>query len=495
MSPASRPAQAELPRRFPSLLAWALLCGLVALHGLGLGRQSLWLDEAATWREAGSPRAVWTTDSAGTERYMKGYLWLVAVTKQAFGETPAVLRGPSVLAFCVAMAAGMLLWRRRGGRGAALAFGLVLGLSPYWWQYSQEARPYALGLAAAMLIFLLEDLRHGTCVPVRRAIALDAALVLVLALGTVGNLYVILVWPPLLLMDLLRARKIGLGRLAGVHLGLLCAMGLLVAVGIIPHGGRPMCVPPPRITSPGEFAGLVHMLLLGPSWGPTVAELRTAASPLAAVRAYGPWFLVSGAAIALAAWGFVSTRAWREAIPEMLLGSGVLAALAYLCWREGYAIAPRHLFLATPVLVGWLAVVLRRRPALALPLLACMVVASLNYLFVPRYGREDWREVLGFISRQATEGKTLVFYTNSSPSIFDYYIGRPGHRRPGLTLVRVNEAEDSMGTPDYLVEARAWELLDPSARDRLGRLKREMEPLLTTTGITLWRKAGGKRGG
>lgn len=486
--------QGGLPRGGVLALGLGGLFLLGALHAVGLDSQSIWLDETTTWGATEDASEVWRMEYAGTERYMRGYLWLVAVARHLAGDSPVALRGNSIVFFWVAMVAGTLLWRRRLGWGTALAWGGVLGVSAYWWQYSHEARPYSLGLAAAMFALFCQEARLAAHSSRWKGHAWDMAMVATIALGVVGNFYVILVWPALVLSDLIFARRIGIRRVVRVHGGLAAALLLLLVVGAIPHGGRPMCVPPPRFTSVPEFAGLLHMLVVGPSWGPTVPELRLAASPAAAVLAHGPWFLVSGLALLAAAWGVVITRAWREAVPETLLGAGTLAALGYLCWREGYAIAPRHLFLATPMFLGWTAVVLRRRPAWALPLVACMVVASLNYLFVPKYGRENWRDAIRVLVGPNGRNHALVFYTNSSPEIFDYYLGRSRGRAHGMEMLPLDHPRAEKEAPDFLVEARTWGILGRPEGSRLARLKREMKPFYSTTGITLWRKPPPDRG-
>jgi hypothetical protein len=137
-------------RQIPSRSAGVFLCvgiavGAILVRLAWLDRSSYWLDEILetfTLRESWS--GLWRS-----LRWQALQAPLDYVLRKLF-ETldPAdwVRRLPSIVwgAGCV-LAFGSLV-RRRGGEAAGLSASLLLALAPYHVRYSQEVRPYALGL-------------------------------------------------------------------------------------------------------------------------------------------------------------------------------------------------------------------------------------------------------------------------------------------------------------------------------------------------------------
>ncbi|MEV4658455.1 glycosyltransferase family 39 protein [Micromonospora sp. NPDC049301] len=140
-------------RRVPVWLPPALLT--LAVTGTGLGSAQLWRDELATWSAASrSPgdlaRLAGTIDAATGPYYLLMHGWVLLV-----GDSTVALRAPAALAMTVAAgllaALGARLVDRRTGLFAGLLFALLPGTS----RYGQEARPYALATALAVLATLL----------------------------------------------------------------------------------------------------------------------------------------------------------------------------------------------------------------------------------------------------------------------------------------------------------------------------------------------------
>ncbi|MET8279360.1 glycosyltransferase family 39 protein [Micromonospora sp. NPDC005174] len=137
----------------PVWLLPALLTLAVTLTGIDSAQ--LWRDELATWSAATrSPgelaRLAGTIDSATGPYYLLMHVWTALA-----GDSTTALRVPAALAMTVA--AGLLavlgaqLVDRRGGLFAGLLFAVLPSTS----RYGQEARPYALATALAVLATLL----------------------------------------------------------------------------------------------------------------------------------------------------------------------------------------------------------------------------------------------------------------------------------------------------------------------------------------------------
>ena len=136
---------------------WRILAFAVAALSIfwrfeTLDRRPLWLDEQSTARvvrESPDLVALWRTGSA--DKYLHPPLAYLAPWSVAHGnETPFRLRLPSALAGLVSIAlvgvVGMLLFERWTGLLAAF----LIGISLYHVDFSQEARPYMMGLALTL---------------------------------------------------------------------------------------------------------------------------------------------------------------------------------------------------------------------------------------------------------------------------------------------------------------------------------------------------------
>ncbi|MGW0502707.1 glycosyltransferase family 39 protein [Micromonospora sp. NPDC003241] len=148
--------------RLRALPVWLLPAGLTLLVTLaGLDSAQPWRDELATWSAATRPatdllRLSGTIDAAAAPYYLLVHAWTAVA-----GDSVAALRLPSALAMAVAAgltaALGRRLWDARVGTLAGLLFAVLPSTS----RYGQEARPYALATALAVLsTLLLVDALH-----------------------------------------------------------------------------------------------------------------------------------------------------------------------------------------------------------------------------------------------------------------------------------------------------------------------------------------------
>jgi mannosyltransferase len=145
-------------RAYRILLLILLLATVLRLWGLG--SESLWLDEALTARHMETSYVQLVHDFLGNTQTILYYLGEKAWC-MAFGHTEAALRFPSVIYGVLTVWAIFLLAGQLFSRAAALWTAFLLAINPFAIYYSQEARPYAMFLLAAVfsLFFLLRFLR------------------------------------------------------------------------------------------------------------------------------------------------------------------------------------------------------------------------------------------------------------------------------------------------------------------------------------------------
>lgn len=141
-----------------AFLTWALPVVVMAALGLfQINVPQMWRDEFATWSAATRTLPqLWAmlhnTDAVLGVYYFWLHFWIAL-----FGDSPAAMRLPSVIAMVITAGVVGLIGRRLAGNVAGLAGGLVFALIPSVSRYAQEARPYAfatLFAALATLAFL-----------------------------------------------------------------------------------------------------------------------------------------------------------------------------------------------------------------------------------------------------------------------------------------------------------------------------------------------------
>jgi hypothetical protein len=147
---------------------WVWLSAILAvgllLRVIHLGRESLWLDEAGSWRLAHLPfHTLWreVLDVHPPLYYSIQRLWLV------FGDSEAALRSPSVIFGVIAIALTYVLGRQIADARTGLFAAALMATSALQIQFSQEARSYELLTAAAVmasigLVGVLRATRAGT---------------------------------------------------------------------------------------------------------------------------------------------------------------------------------------------------------------------------------------------------------------------------------------------------------------------------------------------
>ena len=150
--------QGEEVRASAPFRRYLLLILLVAcvLRCWRLNASSYWLDEILqVYFVQGTWKFFWTTLRLDAVHPPLDYL----VTRLVNFSHPAdwVRKLPAILWGTVTIGALAALLRRRIGEEAALAGALLLALAPFHVRYSQELRPYSLGLCLLSLSLLLLD--------------------------------------------------------------------------------------------------------------------------------------------------------------------------------------------------------------------------------------------------------------------------------------------------------------------------------------------------
>ena len=135
-----------------SLFLWAAL----ALVPLMPNSDSIWIDEAQTWRYARQPAfAGWRAEMASdknSESQMPLGMFSAWVGARFLGTSEWAMRAPNML-----WAAGSIFIFYLLGRSFNQPFlPLLLAVQPYLWFYANEARPYALQIfCGAILLYSL----------------------------------------------------------------------------------------------------------------------------------------------------------------------------------------------------------------------------------------------------------------------------------------------------------------------------------------------------
>jgi mannosyltransferase len=130
-----------------------LLTAVIGWHGIRAA--VMWRDELATWQAASrSVAQLWhmvhNVDAVLGVYYLGMHFWMAL-----FGDSPAALRAPSLIAMTGTAGLVALTGRRLGGSTAGLAAGMVFAVIPSVSRFAQEARPYAFVMFFSALATLL----------------------------------------------------------------------------------------------------------------------------------------------------------------------------------------------------------------------------------------------------------------------------------------------------------------------------------------------------
>ncbi|MGZ4328080.1 MAG: glycosyltransferase family 39 protein [Solirubrobacteraceae bacterium] len=122
-----------------------------ALAAYRLGTKSMWLDEAVSADHARlGLSALWTVITSHDPN-MGLYYVLLHLWTRVFGYSEAAVRSMTVVLAGFSVPVMYLLGKRLFGRTAGLVAGLLLAIAPFFVQYEQTARSYALVVLLVLL--------------------------------------------------------------------------------------------------------------------------------------------------------------------------------------------------------------------------------------------------------------------------------------------------------------------------------------------------------
>lgn len=479
------PPDTAATRRFAWTLA-VLGAGAFALRLVRLGAQSLWIDEVLSY---GWIHEIAANGLGSLLQDLHGPLHALAIwTTSRISTSEWWLRFPSALAGALAVPAlgalGGALWGRKAGIAAAVA----LAVSPFALYYAQECRGYSFTILFAVLS-LHAALRFVRQPSLRRGAVVIASELLGIASNLNGLFFAIGIglWGLLALRTRRRASVLWIAAHAVLALLLLPYAWSVThqvrperLVGVETDFGREAPLRGHTTLHPMAVPYTAYAFAAGYSLGPTLEELRE--DPASAAR---PRYLPYVAVVALGFGVPFVAGLWRVARAG---GAGLLlvpaaVTLGFTVWLAAANVKPynvRYLSVVLPafLLLAALGLVALRRAwglrlgglALAASLLSCA-----NYLFVPRYGRDDVRGAVAFVARQAGPADPVlqISLTGSLRHYYDALGPRPVH--PPAAATRSAEAARAWVAEKLQGAGTAWYLeCRPQALDPERHLLRAL---------------------
>jgi mannosyltransferase len=408
-------------RRVTTAVAVAAIVLLaLGLRLIGLGNDSLWLDEGfsvkvAHLRLLSLPEFLADYDTHPPLYYALLHCWIVL-----FGDSETAVRSLSVVFGVLLVPVMYELGRLLGGRAAGLTAALLAAVSPFFVRYSQETRNYALLalLTAVSLLFLLRLRDHPTR---PRAVAFVLATALLLYTHAYG-VFVVLAEAVIVALDIRAvpagpARRTALRRWipVGIAVGALFLPWFIV---LIRQMGE-------------EVAGGARANL---SWldAPSGADvLRSFGTFSGSPKASLVFLLIAGVlAVGIRRVGARSQWALRRAASPLVV---LLVASMAVPFVLSYLLAPiyydRYLmaaavayYLLFAVAIGFVASA-RLRLLLAGALTIVLLAGAIDYQI--SFEKNDWRSAVQYLETRASTGDLVLFDVPfTQDDIFDYYARR-----------------------------------------------------------------------
>jgi mannosyltransferase len=347
----------------------------------GLSAPGLWTDEFATWGMATAPWHEFWWVLRYVDAVLAPYYVLMHGWVTLFGDSDLALRAPSVAAMVISAGLIASLGARLAGRRTGLLAGLVFVLLPATSRFAAEARPYALGVLAAVVATYLLVLVFDQPSSWWRWTAYGAAVVALGSLHIVGlllvvaHLWVVLAWQRRLWWRLILA----------------CVPAAAASVPLLIFGvqqrNQVAYIPRVSMASLAEYTGVVL--------GGTALTLLVVVLALFAMPLRYPWAVFSTWAVA----------------PVLALTLFSLALPMFL---------PRYLLYTAPAwaLLAGAALARPRRPAFALSALVLLAALAVPAHLAMR--RDDGHQqasntFAGIVTAQSLPGDGIV-YADDEPT-------------------------------------------------------------------------------
>jgi mannosyltransferase len=413
--------------------------GTIVLVGLAarvfhLGRESLWLDEAASvWIASRPLRRVFAGEFTNPPLYyLLLHFWL-----GIFGTAEAAVRWLSVWTSVAAIVLTYALARRLYDQRVGLLSAAAMAVAPYQIYYAQEARCFSLlvclTLASSLSFHVALARASGGasigpwaiyCLTIVAALHTHFHAVFVVA---AQNLVFALGW---------RAHRARLREWISVQMIALVAFApwLLTMLLAAAAGGQNR-----RRYLLLKLPQAVVSFLVGDTLVPfdetAIQDIRgTLLSHLHLIAAFAIGFGIYLAAAALATDPRSDSRrfVWTMFLGPLLLPFIVSARVVIFDRRYVAAASPfLYIILATSMVYLHDLAIRRWRPALIGHLVAAGLVMAVlgvslsNYYFNSRFGKEQWREVVAVVESGLAPGDLVVFEPDFVKVSYDYYARRP----------------------------------------------------------------------
>jgi len=407
----------------------------LALVPLMPSADSIWVDEAQTWRYARHTTFADVWNEFRVEKFSEAQMPLGMLGAwswaQILGTSEFALRAPNVLYAVGAIICFYLIGRRED----LPLLPLFLAVQPYLWFYVNEARPYALQmLGGSLLLLALHQVYRGDIASIRWVILWAVGAIVCSASSMLGAIptfafSAVILWELLRLHYFPKRHQIAI--IAGTSLSLL-ALGLYyVRTLLVGSGGAKIwSVGLQNILFSGiEFLGFAGLL-------PPRQELRELArtglsqtNELLNLWLFAlPTTLLAAAFAVLVFYWFRNpkqTPHWIFACLAVFSGSAILLFLAALV--VGFPFWGRHLAPVFPTFVaaaGWAFCLCWRAPSLtikisALTLLALLLASSLMLRFAPMHAKDNYRYAAALALEAVNEGGTV--WWAADPAGANYY--------------------------------------------------------------------------
>lgn len=461
---------------------------------------SLWIDEAATARLAAKPTlAEWSADMLGgrySEHQMPLSMFVAWLGGQTLGTSEWQLRVVNILWGMAAVGAAFLIGRRMELPGLPLLF----ALHPFFVAYMNEARPYAMQIAAgAWLLYGLLDFIDHKGGELRWPWAFALGGITLCGSSLLGVIPFAAVSTVMGFLAIRHGCKIEMKAwiiVAGT-LALLFPLGLFYLWTLSREAGGA------RLWSVGVGNVVFALYELGgfTGLGPSRIQLREIALlPRAeASRLVAPF--LPGLLCLSGSYLIVLSSLWRRRAEEMklplraTLAAAVLMSgmLILLAWTVRWPFWGRHLAAAFPFFIlplamavraAWHARVLGRGAVVALILLLAVSSASLR--FGAMHARDDYRAAAAIAREAMLENQRVWWLADRSAAV--YYgvplaaLGSFDHFTPG---------ELRAAPPPDLVILSKPDVYDSTGMIRAYLREARFEMVQTLPAFTIWRNTEG----
>lgn len=453
--------------------AAAFLLVSIAIAFVMPSTRSLWSDEASTATLASAPdlHAWYLQMRAGlrSEHQMPLAMLSAWLGARVLGTSEWALRAPNI-AWAVLALAGLHLTGRLVKRPW---LPLILLIQPFFWYYMDEARPYAMQIAAgSWLLFVLVEFVLARAAGVRWAIAIAISGLVLCGSSLLGVIpfcccCAVLSYP-------LIARGWRTSPAAAVWLRLIAAVLFLLAVfyfWTLEKGAGGTRLWPVNFTNVAfaiyELAGFAGL-------GPGRIALRGAASQSIGAAMHTLLRYVPLLALLFASYVYLIVNWARAEVSKQErrivlacaavygLSVGLLLVLAYAVRWPFWG---RHLAAILPfqvLIVAACVSAAKSVPARLAAVILCALLSgsALELRLAPEHRRDDYRSAANVANAAVRDGKTVWWCANAEAANYYHVELSTAGKRGGIAWVENRTADDlrviaQQAPPDLIVYTRA----------------------------------------